>query len=405
MKIKQALDELFKDVDFDIDLYKALVKANIDLITSTSEHKNLFGSRLIGCHHLSYTDYHKNLFYESVFGLELEAVLEAIDKITTIPKNFEIARDDINLTLFYGVHRFLSNPELKKEKAQEYAREALNYFNYRTLIVISAKWFKYPISEEKAVSLSERLSNRYIIKRVRNWNEYCQYRSSEYLTKDLVQVVSKFNQDDKLPNAINDLYNRTKNMMHHIYGEFTAMLEEQDILKSRKNVVVDPEGNEVVVDRTDSPTLYIGKVEHAILDKNNFIKRDLIDVTSEIVNSVSTKQLEESLLMLHEYYFRGKEPAEHVRSFIQSFLVSCFDYLHRNEVRFSSGHNVLKVVNLIAGNVLYARGTDIEITQVKEQAEKLVKDAYKQAKQNISGRNLKNARNALCIYLLLIALM
>ena len=405
MDSKTRLDELFSRIEFDTALYKKLLQTNIGFITQSQEHKQMFGSRLIGCFHFSYTYYDKNIFFSSLFNMTSEDAISAIRDITTIPKHFKIARDDINLVTFYMAHRFLINDKLSQDKRLEYAKEALNYFNYRTLVLKSSEFFVYPISEEKAVSLSERLSNKYIIKRVKNWNEYCQYRSSEFLDKKFLAILTKFNDDKILAAAISDLYNGTKSALINIYSEFIEMLESDEIIKSRKNVATDAEGKEVVLDRTEGPSLIITKVEQTLADKNNFIRKDYIDIAVDIVNSVSYKQLEETLKFMFDYNGKDSSSGKELTLFIHDFLVNCFQYLQQNEVQIGKGGNVIKVVNTIAGNVLYARGTDVQITSVKEAGEKLIKKVYKHNKTYITDRNLKNVRNAFCIYLLLLALL
>ncbi len=62
-------------------------------------------------------------------------------------------------------------------------------------------------------------------------------------------------------------------------------------------------------------------------------------------------------------------------------------------------------MNMIVGNVLYARGTDIEINKVKDQGDKLIKEIYKSLKKSITERNIKNIRNAVYIYIVLRAVI
>ncbi len=401
MKVKQAFDELFDGVSFDKHLYDKLLINNVQFITKNDEHKNLFGSKLIGCFMLKYTEYDKNIFYDNLFDLQIDDVREAINKISTIQKHFKIARDDINLVTFYMAHRFLSNPNLSKEKAELYAAEALNYFNYRTLVLVSSDFFVYPISEERAVSLSERLSNRYVIKQVKNWTEYCQYRSTEYLDSKMAVLVKSLNNDHDLPNAITDLFNRTKDTLKNIYGEFDEMLQTNEVIKSRSNVVSDIEGEEVVLDRLNTPESYYTKLEAMMTDKNNFIKKEWMDVTVDIVNSVAYKMLEESLHCLLEYMYKDKAANDKTQSFLKGVLVNAIQYLQRNQIYLNKGSNVLSVINHIVGNVLYARGTEVEINDLKEEGDKLVMAMYKNSKKHITERNCKNVRNALYVYVVL----
>lgn len=405
MKVKPVLDELFKGVNFDTAFYKKLVYNNIEFITKNEDHKHLFGGKLIGCYHIKYTHYDKNIFYNNLFGIESDAVVAAIDKITSFSKTFKIARDDINLVTFYIAHRFLSNESLQKEKRVEYAKEVLNYFSYRTLVLISSNYFVYPISEEKAVSLSERLSNRYVIKRLKNWNEYCSYRSDEYLDSKYIDLLIKFEKDMDIPNAITDLFNRTKDTLKNIYGEFVSMMENDEIIKSKSNIVNDVEGQEVILDKLNTPESYYTKIEAMLTDKRTFIRKDYLDVSIDIINSVSYKQLEETLDLCLEYSYSGRDNQLKFNGFMKDILTNSIEYLHRNNIYLSSNSNVLVVINSIVGNVLYARGNEINITKLKAEGDKLIKTVYKYNKRSISERTIKNLRNAIYVYVMLVALI
>lgn len=403
--VKQVLDEFFKDYDFNTAMYKKLVFNNIEFITSSEDKKNLFGSKLIGCHVLKYTMYDKNIFYNNLFDIESEDVIDAIEKITTINKSFKIARDDVNLVTFYIAHRFLSNENLPKEKRTEYAKEVLNYFNYRTLVLISSNYFVYPISEEKAVSLSERLSNRYVIKRLKNWNEYCNYRSEEYLDSKFLDLLVKFDKDNDIPNAITDLFNRTKDTLKNIYSEFIYMMEHDDVIKSKSNVVNDLEGEEVILDKLNTPDKYFTKIQGMLVDKRTFIVKDYLDVSTDIINSVSYKQLEETLELCLEFSYTGKENNLKFKNFINEIIINSIEYLNKNNIFLSNKSNVLEIINSLVGNILYARGTEINVTKLKAEGDKLIKNVYKFNKRNISDRTIKNLRNAIYVYVMIIALI
>lgn len=405
MKVKERLDKLFEGVRFDTSFYKKIVFNNIEFITRNTEFKNLFGSKLIGNHLVKYTMYDKDIFYNNLLNISASDVIEAIDDITTINKNFKIARDDVNLVCFYIAHRFLANKDLKKEQAEDYAKEILNYFNYRTLVLISSNYFVYPISEEKALTLIERLNNKYIIKKLKNWNEYCQYRSQEYIDSKFRDLLVKFNRDDELPNAITDLFNRTKDTLKNIYGEFIDMMENDDIIKSKKSIINDVEGQEVIVDKLDTPEKYFIKIENILVEKSTFIKKDYINVVTDIINSVSYKQVEETLTLICEHNFSSRENNDKVLAFVKNVLVNTIDYLNKNSIFLHNKSDVVSVMNTIVGNVLYARGTDIEINKVKDQGDKLIKAIYKEHKKSITERNIKNIRNAVYIYIVLRAIV
>lgn len=405
MKVKQALDELFGKVVFDTKLYKKLVRNNIEFITRNEEHKQLFGGRLIGCYLLKYTVYDKNIFYSNLLGTDFSEVTDKIEEITTINKSFKIARDDINLVCFYMAHRFLTNTDLSEDKRTEYAKEVLNYFSYRTLVLISSNYFVYPVSEELALSLTERLSNRYVIKRLKNWNEYCQYRSEEYLNPKNIELLTKFTNDEDIPNAITDLYNRTKDTLKNIYVEFMDMLENDNVIKSKKSLVNDIEGEEVIIDKVNSADTYLIKIESLMTDKSSFIKKDFVNVCTDIVNTVSYKQLEETLSLMIEYAFKDRDSNVKIKSFFNDILTNTIQYLQANNQSLSSKNDVIKIINAIVGNILYARGNDIAINQIKETGDKLIKQVYKANRRFITDRNIRNIRNAVYVYVVVLALL
>ena len=403
MQVKQALDAYFANVKFDDKLFRRLTQNNIEYISGNEERAQLFSGRNIGCYFIKYTQYDKNIFYNNLFGLEFDDINDEIEKISSIPKHFKIARDDVNLMCFYIAHRFLSNPDLDEKRQMAYAREALNYFNYRTLVLLSSTYFIYPISEDKATSMSERLSNKYIIKKLKNWNEYCQYRSDEYLDSKFLTLLRKMDSDDELPNAIIDLFGRTKDTIKNIYGEFTEMLESDEVIKSRQATVKDGEGNMQLADRIDSVQRYTGRVDTMLSDKTVMIKKDHITVVVDILSNLSYRDMHECLDHLFEFAFSSRKAHDRVHNHFKDILVNAMEYLQRNEVYLHSKTNVLDIMNSIVGNVLYARGTEVSVHRVKNEGEQLIKAVYKHHKDSLSDRTLKSVRNGLYLYVVLTA--
>lgn len=402
---KEVMDLIFKDVEFDKHLYRKILYINIDLITR-KENRNLFGSQLIGCYMVSYTNANKATFYDELFDLDYEEVEEQLKKINTINENFKIARDSINLTCFYIAHRFLSNKALKEENRIAYATEILNYFSYRTLLVITSNFFIYPISEEEAVSLFERLTNRYIIKKVKNWSEYCLYRSQEYLKSKFYDVVLKFNDDNTLPNAINDLFSRTKDTMKNIYREFITLNESNEALRKRKTVVNDLEGQEVLMDKLHASENLVNYLTSTLNDRNTFIRTSHIDVSVDIIKNLSYKNLHECLNIVYEYMLLNPKNYNETIHIMNSILINSLIYLQNNEYYISDQNDVLHIMNILVGNLLYARGTDIEINKIKDQIYAFIKKAYKEVKkEHVSNKLLNNLKNGFFIYVMLRALL
>lgn len=404
MNVRQAFDALFEDVEFDTKLYNKLVVNNIEFITRNQEHTRLFSGRSIGCYYIKYTMFDKNIFYDNLFGMQVEDVAEAVDSIKTIPSSFKIARDDINLVTFYIAHRFLSNPKLSDKQKRQYAEEALNYFSYRTLVLISSMYFVYPISEDKATALTERLSAKYVIKNVKNWNEYCQYRSSEYLDSKYKKLLVGFNDDKELPNAITDLFSRTKDTLKNIYSEFMVMLEREETMASRSATITDAEGVDTVADRVEGIHKYINVVDELLTDKGALIKKSHIAAVADILPGLSQRDLEKALTYMLEYSYTGTEAYSKVSGLFKAVLTNAVEYLQRNNLALHSKSDVVEIMNALVGNVLYARGTNVSVHTFKEESDKVIKQIYKHFKVSVSDRNIANLRNGIYLYVVLMAM-
>ena len=106
-----------------------------------------------------------------------------------------------------------------------------------------------------------------------------------------------------------------------------------------------------------------------------------------------------------DYNFSSRENNDKVLGFTKNILVNTIDYLNKNNIFLHNKSDIVGVMNTIVGNVLYARGTDIEINKVKDQGDKLIKEIYKANKRSITDRNIKNIRNAVYVYIVLRAII
>ena len=401
---KEVCEQLFGKVNYDANFYKQLVYLNIEFITKNSDFKNLFGSRLIGCHYLRYGMADKTDFYSRLFNKDIDEVIDAMKTITTIPSHFKVAREDINLTTFFIAHKFLNQKGLSQDDKERFAKEALNYFNYRTLVVICSNYFIYPISEEKALSLVERLSNKYLIKKLKNWNEYCQYRSQEYLKSKFIHTLKTFDEHE-LPNAINDLFNRTKDTIKNIYSEMIDMIEKEDYIKTQKSVVSDAEGEEVFLDKIGTPQSYFNRVDTIFINKSDFIRTIYINVVVDVIKSLSYQQLYEGLSYIYDYASMSSSHYEEVVQYGHLIIENSVDYLTKNKIYLGESTSVLSILDNIIGNLLYSRGTDLKINAVKDKGEKLLKKVFKQFNYKPGDRTLKNIRNGFFLYIVVAVIL
>jgi hypothetical protein len=398
---KTALDDLFKNVKFDSGLYKKIMYKDITFITRNDDHKNFFGGQVVGCYPIYYGLADQEGFFVDLFDISFADAQKATKSITTINQTFKISSDTINLVIMYVAYRFYSSKDVSHSDKEKYVLSILDYFNYRTLAVLVSNYFTYPISENEAVSLFERLSNRYIIKNVKNWREYCQYRSKKFYESRFIDIFKTFKNDKDLVDGINDLFKRTKDMLLNIYREFIDMSENEKSLGSRKTSVKDIEGNDVLADRSNTPETYYNYLLGTLSDGNSFIKEEIVDAVSNIVKTVEYDDFKEFLLRMLDYTHAKKDNFKEVTDFMHDVISSAIEYLMENDYIIREHHNLLYVMDKVSSNILYARGGDLAINEIKDRGEVIV---MKITKHHEGHKKVFSLRNAFYVYIVLRAL-
>lgn len=400
LTVKEAMDDLFRNVKFDASLYKKIMHKNIAFITKNDDHKNFFGGQLIGCYPVMYTLTDQNGFFSDLYNLEYTSAAGAMKEITTLNQSYKVSADPINITIMYTVYRFFNNKALSQTDKHKFALSILDYFSYRTISVIISNYFIYPINENEAVSLLERLSNRYIIKQKKNWIEYCQYRSQEFIdrTSKFVPVLTKLNDDNMLAAAINDLFIRTKDTLKNIYKEFIDMNNSGTAMSSRKTSVVDIDGKDILADKVNSPDSYYKYVVTTLSDKNSFIKEECVEIAVSIIKTVDYSSFKKFLLELMEFIHEKKDNYKMVTDHMHSVINTALAYLVDNDYLIRENHNLLYIIEKISSNVLHARGQDLEINLVKDEGALICAKVMKIDKGN---KKIFNIRNSFYVYIVL----
>jgi hypothetical protein len=395
--IREALDE-FVHVEFNKKTYEAIRNVNVNFINKNDESRYFYSGPYIGCYSIKYTYLDEENYFSSIYHTTPKEAKEALNKATTLNKSFKVSAEPINNYIFYSVHRFLTNKQLSKEEAIKYSLEALDYFTLRTLAIISSNYFVYPISENEAQSVYEHLNYKYTIKSMKNWIEYARYRSDSFLKSKFIDVLKNYNNDKELANAINDLFNRTKDMIKNIYREFMILHEQHQYMSSAQNVVTSIEGEDTITDRLHGPELYFQYLQSVLVEYTSFNKEELKELCRHIVKSVTKVSSDEVIKQFFTYYHSSKESHEECNAYIHLCLEVTIEYLFKNKYILKKQNDLVFIMSKVAGQVLYSRGEDLTISQAKEMGLNIIKKIKKN--EHISDRYGTSLSNFLFIYLI-----
>lgn len=397
--IKDVFDKYFASIAFDAKTSEKMREVNLSFIMKNNDHKYFFSSGLIGCYPIRYTYDDQEEFLEQIFGINSVRAKEIFDEIKDINRSFKVSSDLVNNYIFYVVHRFLTNPKLKESDKIEYACEALNYFTLRTLAVIISNYFIYPISEAEAQSLYENLSNKYLIKTVKNWMEYTNYRSRAFIESKFFSTLKKFDNSKEISNAINDLFTRSKDTIKNMYRDFIDLHNNKKYMTTSSSSMVNADGEDTIADKLHGPELYYNYVISTLIDKNTFVKFELVELSAKIISGSSLSLAKNTIEDFFEFQAKSKQNQDRVYAYIHNVLTVSIEYLFKNRYIVKHSDDVVYIVNKIVGNLLYARGNDLYITEVKEEGSEIIKAMYNG--KSTSDRYLSKLSNIIFVYICL----
>ncbi len=405
LTIKDVFDDLSEDIKFNKSDVIKINNLCVNFVTKNNDHRSFFGGKLIGLYVIRFTLSDESEFFDTMFNIDVGSAKKMAAKITTINQTFKVSSDAMNLAVMYIVHRFLTSPHLDNEGRYLGAKLALLYMNYRTLATFNSNYFIYPLDENTAQSLYEALSGRYLIKKYNNWREVTEHRVVEMLkpSNHQIDTLIKFTEDDKIVNIINDVVNRVKDNMKNIYREFRNLPKNNKKLKSSQATMMDVDGDVVIKDLIGGPLAIGDYLKTTLVDKDSFIKGDLVAVIASSMEGAS----EELLLDTLEGFFLLHKDLKHKKTFdtfIDIVITAMVGYLRKIDYVIKKHNDMRFIVTKLRGFILSSRSsTDITgINDIRDVGIDIVRESL--GGEIKYERTLSSLRNMLVLYIILRAL-
>lgn len=393
--LKEVLDELFANTKFNKQLAKLAYEFQIQFINRSDDHMKFFGGNLIGVYRIRFTEPDIARYYDEVIDKDMDVVRKAIRTVTTINHEFKISSDPTNLVWIYMIHRFLTTPYLDPAKKERAAMDVALVFNYRTIAALLATYFKYPTDTDTAQAVYERLSGRYLIKKLGTWQKVFQYRAEEFISKESIhyQAIINFTDDAAIVNAVNDMQSRTKDTLKNIYAEFIKVKEEGVKINSSSSTMIDADGDEIVKDRIHGLETYSNYILDVMIHQDSFIRTELVDVVTSVISTVPEKPFVHLLRWMSDEI--SKSNRDMIVKFTEVSLMLAFNYLLKHSYVVHHSKDMLFLVSKLKGYILSSRESEGELDAFREQGDTLVKKAT----EKTNSQAISSLRNGLFLYI------
>lgn len=400
--LKEIFDGLFLPIFQDkknvSQVARLLYQFRIAFVNRSPDSLEFFGSNLIGNIKITFTTRDKEIVFEDILGVGIETVDYYIKTDALINKDFKISSDVFNLTMVYLAHMFFNCKLLSEEERKLAAKTSILLFLYRCITAILNWYFKYPISRDKAEAIYAELSNRYLIKKLGSWGAVLDYRAEDMLNKSNpnFKAILAFTDDDVVK-YINDSQGRIKDTFKNIYTVFDKINKSgEKIATSTSSTQKGLEGEEEMIDLAGGADGYINYLLGVLPDKHSFIKKEVLDIISNVVKTTQRKYIEKTLVYLSEGMSDTKA-SKIIEEFVRIILTHSYDYLKDNKYLSKNSKNIIAILGKLKGVYMASRNNEDTMLTIRDMGDTLVKDAI----GKINSQATAATRSAVVLYICL----
>lgn len=308
--LKQIFDEASKRVKFDQTLARRTQKYVGDLMNRNEEHVMFFGSNLTGVYDLRFKTSDRNEWFIDIKDMDEFEIRKRVLAESVLDPNWVRANDVYNLDCLYTIHRLL-NSSLSPREQKNAIESVCMALNIKLLGSIMAAYFKFKCDERIAQETYARLSRKFYIKKFGNWRGVLEKRS-----QDIAEPASKwhpilkdFTDDEQIAQCISDIQGRLRSMIKYVWEVF-SQVRADDAKFNHTSSTFEWEGEKVIQALKRDADKYLRYGQEVVLDRNTFIKPEVLMVVDAEMRTLSQKLLLDVLEATVSQANRGKKDIE-----------------------------------------------------------------------------------------------
>lgn len=398
--LSDVFDAHFAELKVDKGMIDSAYRYQIGFLNRDSEHLGFFGSNLIGVHSIRFRVADTLKFYKDVCKVDYAALEKDLATVTTIVQEYKISSDAMNLTIMYLIHRILSSPKLTQSQRERGAYDMALIFFYRCIAIRQSTYFNFPADPKISQAAYANLSNKFLIKKLGSWRAVMEYRAKELLDKKAVHYphLVAFDDDAAISYAISDGEGRIKDMYKNYCVAFYAAYDAGSKIQTTSSTIVDTEGEEKVREKIKSTEQYVNMIRSLIVDKNGFVKSDLVKIITEINTNTSQRMLTSSLTWMVE---ASLDPTwnKKIDEWLSLVIVHSFYLLTGLSAQELRDYPTM--LTTLKNLYLSTRSVDAELLRIRKLGDELVKAANGKVNSSLAMAT----RTSLILYVTLRALI
>lgn len=370
--LKELYSNHFK-LAFDNNLLLNLRMFRLSWAQKDDEYMEFLGGNTLGTQNIRFSIKDDEGLIVDTLNMDINQLTYDLSNTKGITKGRAAETNVIYQTLVYLMHGFTKTSKLKTKEKEEAVKECFYIFAYKRFSSLMFHYFKFPTDESVAKAVYEKLSNKFLIKRLGSWQAVFEYRSRDLLPGNIhYKRLQEYETDDAI-RIILDMQTKLNDMFKNIYSV------TMDVYASNERVLTDSlvtriEGEEGLKDINNSPDRHIAYIRSIIRSSSDFAKYDLANLVCSMFSKVSAQILYNFLVVLTE----AKQ--EVLNEIIDVSVLKAIEALDIKGIRKDYNKQIVQVLDVVRLKFTNNKDTNREVVKVKKLLEKEFIKAFPKSK-------------------------
>jgi hypothetical protein len=254
----------------------------------------------------------------------------------------------------------------------EAIREAYYIFAYKAISSLITWYFNYDLDVPTAKAVYERLSNRFLIKKLGSWQAVFTERANDVLPGGLHwNRVIRYSTDDAT-RMVADLQGRIRDLVKNIYEIIVEVKEANEKINSSSMIGnVGEDDQEGIVDQIDRPDIYYKYITGIIASPVDFINDDYVYLVCKLTNLKQTDKLVDTLRYISANIHNNKVNTK----FVETSINATFKYLRTKGITHDYKKRIYEILLHMKGYWSSSSVRDKDILEAKKYVKNIIKTA------------------------------
>lgn len=365
-------------------------------IKSRTDHIPFFGGNLLGVDQIRFYTTDRDRWFDEVLEIDEEYLRECIHSLDIINTEWIVTSDIFNLSCVWIVHILYKKFGFNNRQAREAMIETLVMMQFRFLTSIYSHYFRKPVDNDAAEATYASLTMKFKIRQLGSWGAVLNDRAELFLANDSIHLktIKDLGPDEAVLYFVTDMSTRTRKLIKDQYAVLDK-IRSGNLRIQTNNATIEIDGDKIIKDRVNSYNTARSYLFDVSGNASSFIKRDLINVVLDLMNTVSEQNFNDLLLAVANSPTGQKRDS--IEWMMENTLLYSFDYIAKNRIRFNDvGYVLVKM----RAKFMSSKSQEPVLLELRKRIELFAKQHSKLR----SPAALAAARTSLMLYFLLRAM-